>query len=176
MTEASIIKDRPAQLRRRPRPAPDETVDPVDYSPASTVPVPAAAPAQVNAAPATDGGGEQQEAEEPQAEPAAAPAEAPQEAATQEEAADVEPEPAVEEAPAAVAPAVAAPAAAPAKPRTSKAKAAPNKKSSRREVTFPLSTRVSQEILDLLYEAQEEHGVTLRDAIEQGVRTRWGSQ
>jgi hypothetical protein len=59
--------------------------------------------------------------------------------------------------------------------RGSKAKAATNKKSQRREVTFPLSTRVSQEILDLLYDAQEQEGVTLRDAIEQGIRMRWGS-
>jgi hypothetical protein len=68
-----------------------------------------------------------------------------------------------------------APAPARQASRASKAKATTNKKSQRREVTFPLSTRVSQDILDLLYDAQENEGVTLRDAIEQGVRMRWGS-
>ncbi|MFF2317775.1 hypothetical protein ACFVTE_16075 [Arthrobacter sp. NPDC058097] len=57
--------------------------------------------------------------------------------------------------------------------RASKSSKSTNKKSSRREVTFPLSTRVSQDILDLLYDAQENEGVTLRDAIEQGIRMRW---
>lgn len=173
MTEASVIKDRPAQLRRRPRPAPDETVDPVDYNPAThTQAAPAAAPVQPEPDPAS-AGGEQGPAVE------AAPATLP--ATTAEHVSVPEPETAVETAVQAAPAAVAVPfepqAPAPARQasRASKAKATTNKKSQRREVTFPLSTRVSQEILDLLYDAQENEGVTLRDAIEQGVRMRWGS-
>lgn len=169
MTEASVIKDRPAQLRRRPRPAPDETVDPVDYNPAThTQAAPAAAPVQPEPSPAS-AGGEQRPAVE------AALATLP--ATTAEPVSVPEPETAVETAPAAVAVPFEPQAPAPARQasRASKAKATTNKKSQRREVTFPLSTRVSQEILDLLYDAQENEGVTLRDAIEQGVRMRWGS-
>lgn len=165
MTETSIMKDRPPQLRRRPRPAPDETVDPADYSPANPIPPPAAPPVQQDSTPSAGGGGEEgQSAVEEHA--AAAPA---VEEATEKDA----PAQAVEESAgpvhnAAQVQAPAPAAAAPARPRTSRAKAAPNKKTQRREVTFPLSTRVSQEILDLLYEAQEEHGVTLRNAIGTG--------
>ena len=169
MTEASVIKDRPAQLRRRPRPAPDETVDPVDYNPATHTPAaPAAAPVQPEPDPVS-AGGEQGPAVE------AAPATSP--AATAEPVSVPEPETAVQAAPAAVAVPFEPQAPTPARQasRASKAKATTNKKSQRREVTFPLSTRVSQEILDLLYDAQENEGVTLRDAIEQGVRMRWGS-
>lgn len=176
MTEASVIKDRPAQLRRRPRPAPDETVDPVDYNPATHTPAaPSAAPVQVEATPVS-GGGEKEPAEE--AAPAAVPAPA-TEAVSAPEAAG---ESSLQAAPAQAAPAAVAvpfeslaPTPARQTSRGSKAKATTNKKSQRREVTFPLSTRVSQEILDLLYDAQENEGVTLRDAIEQGVRMRWGS-
>jgi hypothetical protein len=192
MTEASIIKDRPAQLRRRPRPAPDETVDPVDYTPSNPVPAPVAAPVQLKNNPATG------EGVEPEPIPAAAAAsveDAPAAAAVTEPAAPAEVAPVQEEPtppPAATEPAAAAQAApvqetpvpvrasaptgpAPAKQstRASKSSKATNKKSSRREVTFPLSTRVSQDILDLLYDAQENEGVTLRDAIEQGIRMRW---
>lgn len=166
MTEASVIKDRPAQLRRRPRPAPDETVDPVDYNPAThAAAAPAAAPVQTDASPAGDGGVEQESTEDAvPAGPVPAPAAEPETETAAEEP--------VQEAPVQAAP---APALVRQPSRTSKAKATPNKKSQRREVTFPLSTRVSQEILDLLYDAQENEGVTLRDAIEQGVRMRWGS-
>jgi hypothetical protein len=192
MTEASIIKDRPAQLRRRPRPAPDETVDPVDYTPSNPVPAPVAAPVRLESDAAPGGG------VEPEPVPAAtsAPVEdAPAAAAATEPAAPAEvapvqeklapassaTEPAaaaeaapVQEAPAPVrASAPTAPAPAKQSIRGSKSSKATNKKSSRREVTFPLSTRVSQDILDLLYDAQENEGVTLRDAIEQGIRMRW---
>lgn len=177
-TEASVIKDRPAQLRRRPRPAPDETVDPVDYNPATHTPAaPAAAPAKVDEAPAASGGGE--EASQPETTPADAAAateteeEAQVEAPAQTATVLAAPPAPVQEAAPVAAPAPAAPARQ--SSRASKAKATPNRKSQRREVTFPLSTRVSQEILDLLYDAQENEGVTLRDAIEQGVRMRWGS-
>ncbi|MBD1540540.1 hypothetical protein HC749_20555 [Arthrobacter sp. S13_S34] len=171
MTEASVIKDRPAQLRRRPRPAPDETVDPVDYNPATHTPAaPSAAPVQVEATPVS-GGGEKEPAEE------AAPAAVPAPAAEPVSAPEAAGESSLQAAPAAVAVPFESLAPTPARQtsRGSKAKATTNKKSQRREVTFPLSTRVSQEILDLLYDAQENEGVTLRDAIEQGVRMRWGS-
>lgn len=178
MTEASVIKDRPAQLRRKPRPAPDETVDPVDYNPATHTPAaPAAAPVQVEAT--ISKGGDKEPAEE------AAPATVPVPAVAEPVSAP-EPETAVEASvqastaqptPEAVAVPFESPAPATTRQpsKASKAKATTNKKSQRREVTFPLSTRVSQEILDLLYDAQENEGVTLRDAIEQGVRMRWGS-
>lgn len=171
MTEASVIKDRPAQLRRRPRPAPDETVDPVDYNPATHTPAaPSAAPVQVEATPVS-GGGEKEPAEE------AAPAAVPAPAAEPVSAPEAAGESSLQAAPAAVAVPFESLAPTPARQtsRGSKAKATTNKKSQRREVTFPLSTRVSQEILDLLYDAQENEGITLRDAIEQGVRMRWGS-
>ena len=178
MTEASVIKDRPAQLRRRPRPAPDETVDPVDYNPATHSPAaPSAAPVQAEAT-LVSGGGEKDPTEE--AAPAAVPAPAAEPDSAPEPEAAVESS--VQTTPAQTAPAASAvpfeslaPAPARQASRGSKVKATTNKKSQRREVTFPLSTRVSQEILDLLYDAQENEGVTLRDAIEQGVRMRWGS-
>lgn len=176
MTETSVIKDRPAQLRRRPRPAPDETVDPVDYNPATHTPAaPSAAPTQVGTTPVS-GGGEKEPAEE--ATPAAVPAPAAEPVSAPEAAVESSLQAApTQAAPAAVAVPFESLAPAPARQasRGSKAKATTNKKSQRREVTFPLSTRVSQEILDLLYDAQENEGVTLRDAIEQGVRMRWGS-
>ncbi|MHA7294345.1 hypothetical protein [Arthrobacter sp. HLT1-21] len=92
------IQDRPAALpaRRRPQPAPDETVDPVDYSPAAQ--------------------------------------------------------------------AVAAPAAAAGTTRTRR----------KRELTFPFSTRISQDVQELLDAAVEAEGITVREAVEQAIRTRWG--
>ena len=44
----------------------------------------------------------------------------------------------------------------------------------RREVTFPLSTRLSQEVIDVLYSAAEDEGISVREAIEQAIKTRWG--
>lgn len=94
------LQDRPAALpaRRRPQPAPDETVDPVDYAPA----------------------------------PAAQ--------------------------------SVAAPAPAAGTSRTKR----------KRELTFPFSTRISQDVQELLDAAVEAEGITVRDAVEQAIRTRWG--
>jgi len=142
------LKDRPAVLRRTPRPAPDEKVDPVDYSPAAvapSAPTPVTVPATPSSAPA--GGG---------VEPAvAAPAATP-----------VEP---------AVPPAPAAAVAAHQTPRSTKAsKATANRKTTRREVTFPLSTRLSQEVIDILYSAAEDEGISVRETIEQAIRSRWG--
>lgn len=92
------IQDRPAALpaRRRPQPAPDETVDPVDYAPAAQ--------------------------------------------------------------------AVAAPAPAAATTRTKR----------KRELTFPFSTRISQDVQELLDAAVEAEAITVREAVEQAIRTRWG--
>lgn len=150
MTET--LKDRPAQLvRRAPRPAPDEKVDPVDYSPTAVLPVPAPV-----AAPAQSGGGVvEPDAGEEVTEKATAPEQPKPEQKTTE--------------------AAAASAPAKEKSRPSKAaKSAPNKKSTRREVTFPLSTRISQEVMDILYAAVDEEGITVREAIEMGIKHRWG--
>lgn len=142
------LKDRPAVLRRTPRPAPDEKVDPVDYSPAADAPAapgPVTVPATPASAPA--GGGVEQ---------AVAPA-----AVT-----PVEPS---------APPAPAAAVVARQTPRSTKAsKTTANRKTTRREVTFPLSTRLSQEVIDVLYTAAEDEGISVREAIEQAIRSRWG--
>lgn len=90
------LQDRPSVLtRRRPQPAPDETVDPVDYTPSA-----------------------QRVAAEP---------------------------------------------------------AVGNVRAKRkRELTFPFSTRLSQDVQELLDAAVEAEGITVREAVEQAIRTRWG--
>lgn len=136
------LKDRPAVLRRTPRPAPDEKVDPVDYSPA------AVAPAIVKA-------------EEP------APTQEPISSHLQDSVTE-------SFVPTA---ATAVPTKAPARQSSKPAKAsktAANRKTTRREVTFPLSTRLSQEVLDVLYAAAEDEGISVREAIEQAIKSRWG--
>lgn len=138
------LKDRPAVLRRTPRPAPDEKVDPVDYSPAAVAPASASVPAQTPMKP-----------EEP-AEPAPASGGVTTGATI-----------------AAPAPVTQAPARQAAKPAKA-AKAATNRKTARREVTFPLSTRLSQEVIDVLYAAAEDEGISVREAIEQAIKARWG--
>lgn len=141
------LKDRPAVLRRTPRPAPDEKVDPVDYSPAAVPP----APVRTKDPASADGG---VEAVTPAAGPVPAPD--PLQAAVDE--------PIVQ---------VAAPTRQAAKPaKTSKTTA--NRKTTRREVTFPLSTRLSQEVIDVLYSAAEDEGISVREAIEQAIKSRWG--
>lgn len=127
------LKDRPAILRRTPRPAPDEKVDPVDYSPAALAPT-----TVTTAEPALADGGVEAIA------PAAASA-----APTQT-----------------LARSVSKPAGA--------SKSAVNRKTARREVTFPLSTRLSQEVIDVLYAAAEDEGISVREAIEQAIKSRWG--
>jgi hypothetical protein len=158
MTEG--LKDRPAMLRRTPRPAPDEKVDPVDYSPAAVAPVapPVPAPVAEASAPAQASGGVGATGASP------APAPTPVQPAVTEEAVS--------------APAIAAAAPAPkAKPatRTPKASKAPtSRKSARREVTYPLSTRISEEVSDILYSTVEELDMTVREVIEQAIKARWG--
>lgn len=144
------LKDRPAVLRRTPRPAPDEKVDPVDYSPA------AVAPALVRTQESASVGGGAGEA-------APAPIPEPHQTSVAE--------PVVQTA------AQATPAQAP-MPKASKpakaSKATANRKTTRREVTFPLSTRLSQEVIDVLYAAAEDEGISVREAIEQAIKSRWG--
>ncbi|MBG6184665.1 hypothetical protein IWX65_002643 [Arthrobacter sp. CAN_A214] len=97
------LPDRPSALTRRgPRPAPDETVDPVHFVPSSRQDL---APAAVSR---------------------------PQE-----------------------------PAIKPAKRK--------------RELTFPFSTRLSEDVQDILDKAVESEGITVREAVEQAIRSRWGS-
>ncbi|MGY2747717.1 hypothetical protein [Arthrobacter sp. UYCu723] len=146
------LKDRPAVLRRTPRPAPDEKVDPVDYSPA------AVAPAIVKAEePAPTGGGID----------AVAPTEEPAPSRLQDSVTE-------SFVPTA---ATTVPTKAPARQSSKPAKASKthaNRKTTRREVTFPLSTRLSQEVLDVLYAAAEDEGISVREAIEQAIKSRWG--
>ncbi|MET1064536.1 MAG: hypothetical protein ABWX85_06155 [Arthrobacter sp.] len=133
------LKDRPAVLRRTPRPAPDEKVDPVDYSPAAVSTASVSVPALMKPEePAPAGGGVATGA------PIAAPA-----------------------------PVTQAPARQAAKPAKA-SKASTNRKTARREVTFPLSTRLSQEVIDVLYAAAEDEGISVREAIEQAIKSRWG--
>jgi hypothetical protein len=133
------LKDRPAVLRRTPRPAPDEKVDPVDYSPAAVAPAPVPAPAPMKPEEQAPAGGGVAAVD-----PATAPAPVPQ-----------------------------APVRQAAKPAKA-SKAATNRKTARREVTFPLSTRLSQEVIDVLYAAAEDEGISVREAIEQAIKSRWG--
>jgi hypothetical protein len=145
------LQDRPAVLRRTPRPAPDEKVDPVDYSPAAVK----------TEEPAPAGG--RVEAVTPAA--AHAPFPEPLQASVAE--------PVVQTV------AHAAPTQAPARQSSKPAKAsktAANRKTTRREVTFPLSTRLSQEVIDVLYAAAEDEGISVREAIEQAIKSRWGGQ
>jgi hypothetical protein len=146
------LKDRPAVLRRTPRPAPDEKVDPVDYSPA------AAAPTIVKAG-----------------EPAPTDGDIDTVALTDETATSRLQHSVTESfVPAA---ATAVPTKAPARQSSKPAKTsktAANRKTTRREVTFPLSTRLSQEVLDVLYAAAEDEGISVREAIEQAIKSRWG--
>ena len=75
------------------------------------------------------------------------------------------------------APAPAPPTQAPARQAAKPAKvskAVPNRKTARREVTFPLSTRLSQDVIDVLYAAAEDEGISVREAIEQAIKSRWG--
>ncbi len=46
----------------------------------------------------------------------------------------------------------------------------------RRELTFPFSTRLSQEVQEILDRAVDAEGITVREAVEQAIRSRWGSQ
>lgn len=146
------LKDRPAVLRRAPRPAPDEKVDPVDYSPGAV--------GQATA-----------EAEEPaptvEAMDALAPTAEPTLSRLQHSVTDSFIPPAETTVP------QPSPAHQSSKPAETSKKAA-NRKATRREVTFPLSTRLSEEVLDVLYAAAEDEGISVREAIEQAIKSRWG--
>lgn len=99
------LPDRPPALTRRgPRPAPDETVDPVHFVPSPV----------------------------------------------QDQAPAVAPEP--------------------------KQQTSPKAARRKRELTFPFSTRLSQDVQETLDQAVESEGITVREAVEQAIRSRWGSQ
>jgi len=72
--------------------------------------------------------------------------------------------------PAAASPSAAAPAAA--SPATQPAPAA----KPRREVTVPLSTRVSAQVIETLDAAVASEGITVRAAIEEAIIARWGNR
>ena len=46
----------------------------------------------------------------------------------------------------------------------------------KRELTFPFSTRLSQDVQETLDQAVESEGITVREAVEQAIRSRWGSR
>lgn len=47
--------------------------------------------------------------------------------------------------------------------------------SKRREVTIPLGTRLSVPVMEVLDQAVLEQGITIRDALEQAIMSRWGN-
>lgn len=63
------------------------------------------------------------------------------------------------------------PDTAPAQP----SEAASRSSKRKRELTFPFSTRLSQEVQSILDDAVDSEGITVREAVEQAIRTRWGS-
>ena len=111
----SDMQERPQTLRRTPRPAPDERVDPVDVP----LPSPPPPPPKATAAPAA-----------------------------QPEAASGTPG--------------AASARRPGRPR--------------REATVPFSTRLAPEYLQMIDEAAEREGLTIRAITEQAIAHRWGDK
>ncbi len=66
-------------------------------------------------------------------------------------------------------PSFAPPAEAPA--QNVKTTARPSK---RREVTIPLGTRLSVPVMDVLDQAVLDYGITIREALEQAIMSRWG--
>lgn len=48
------------------------------------------------------------------------------------------------------------------------------RKGGRREVTIPLGTRLSVPVMDVLDRAVAEQGITIREALEQAIMSRWG--
>lgn len=118
----SEIEDRPASLRRRrPTPAPDESIDPVDYQ---TKP----APTVSNAAGSTR---DVRSLDRP--------------------------------------PMMPSPAFEPAAPSPSR-----RGRPRGRELTVPFSTRISQDISELIDATSDEQGLTQRSVIEIAVREYWG--
>ncbi|WP_427008657.1 hypothetical protein [Pseudarthrobacter sp. H2] len=157
------LKERPAVLaRRKPRPAPDESVDPVDYTPAIVAPV---QPQVASAIPEVASGGMAEKV-------------APVTGETEPAAVAVS-----QIVPIPESPAVSVPRAAPApQPEqvtqapatvTNTSKVAGAKKTSRREVTYPFSTRLSQNVMDVLYAASDAEDISVREAVEQAILSRW---
>ncbi|WP_284762034.1 hypothetical protein [Arthrobacter sp. efr-133-R2A-63] len=155
------LKERPPVLKRRPRPAADEKVDPVDYSPAAPAQASDATLAPVVA-----------QAAEPDASRVAPVVKSePDTTAPATQPVTVE----TPVAPPAATQAVkqAAPVRQQARASTSTKKAV-NTKTSRREVTYPFSTRLAQNVVDVLYAAADEEGISVREATEQAILSRWG--
>lgn len=44
----------------------------------------------------------------------------------------------------------------------------------KREITVPLGTRLSIEVMEVLDEAVAENGISIRAAVEQAILSRWG--
>ena len=110
--------ERPSSLVRKPRPAADEQVDPVDYQTPAPTPSPAPAPAA----------------------PAATPTPTPPPAAEPEGAR---------------------------RPKLGRPKA-------KREATVPFSTRIAVSLSEMLDEAAEREGITIRSALEHAIRNTYG--
>lgn len=159
------LKERPPVLKRRPRPAADEKVDPVDYSPAA----PAQASAQASDATLAPVVAQAAEPDASRVAPVVKSEPDTTAPATQ---------PVTVETP--VAPPAATQSVKQAAPVRQQARAsastkkAVNTKISRREVTYPFSTRLAQNVVDVLYAAADEEGISVREATEQAILSRWG--
>lgn len=120
----SEIEDRPASLqRRRPKPAPDESIDPVDYQASVAASAPSAAAVTSN--------------------------------------------PRIDERTSAVTSPPLEPAT-PMPPRRGRPRG--------RELTVPFSTRISQDVSELIDAISDDQGVTQRSVIEIAVREYWGGR
>ena len=130
----SAQEERPSReslKRRAPRPASDESVDPIDYRPSE------------------------------------APAAAPRPEKPGEESTPAESSPAAD-------PAAGTPTASTNAPATAPVTAPRGRP--RREVTLPFSTRLSEDVLNLIDEAvaNGEGGGVIRHVVEEAIRARWG--
>lgn len=59
-------------------------------------------------------------------------------------------------------------------PAASPAAPAPKARRGGREITVPLSTRLSEQVIEILDTAVATEGITVRAALEDAIRTRWG--
>ncbi|WP_448812127.1 hypothetical protein [Agromyces bauzanensis] len=140
---STTMPDRPM---RRPRPAADDSVDPIDFV------APAAKPeAPAEAASATPSVIEQPATAVAPAEPAAAPSPRATKPAAGKKATK------------------AAPTTEPETIRTGRVG-----RPRHREVALPFSTRLSEDVLELIDTAVDEHGLTQRAVVERAVRETWG--
>lgn len=165
------MQDRPSSLARKPKPARDEHVDPMDYRSAAEPPKLQAVPEEPQQQLP------QQEAQPPApaAEPEFAPAtEEPQVAQQHQPQQQVAQQVAPSPAPVAQSPAP-APQQAPAPssyPGGYKPMPGPGRR--RGEPTIPISPRISVPAFQLLDAAISNEQITQREAIEQAIFARWG--